>query len=162
MVYSAPAKFEIYYDRKLVNKVKKKVSDFLFGPAGAQTKYQKRKILKRKDFSAKTQSLVLKKQRNLSADCGLNYPNLKFHHIDGNNPNNDISNCVALCPNCHDLRDRKIKNSKKIPIQIPRINPLPLLKLKLSQQKLRQNKWKEPSPKQIRQSLKFLKELGIE
>jgi len=44
MAFRAPAKFEIYYDRELVNKVKKGISDFLFGPVGAQTKYQKRKI----------------------------------------------------------------------------------------------------------------------
>ena len=161
MSFRAPAKFEIFYDRELVNKVKKGISDFLFGPVGAQTRYQKRKILKRKDFSAKNQSLVLKKQRNLCADCGLNYPKLKFHHIDGNRSNNDISNCVALCPNCHDLRDRRklsLKNLKKLPTFFPRI--IPTLPKKLP--KLEAPKKKSLSKKEIDEALKTLKELNFD
>jgi len=62
---------------------------------------------KRKQFSTKTQKLALLKQRNLCADCGifLWYP--EFHHKDGDRTNNHISNCEALCPNCHAKKTRK-------------------------------------------------------
>jgi len=67
----------------------------------------KRKRGKRKRFSTKTQKLTLLRQRNLCADCGifLLYP--EFHHKDGDRKNNYISNCEALCPNCHAKKTRK-------------------------------------------------------
>jgi len=109
MAYRGPAKFEIFYDRELVNKVKKGISDFLFGSIGTQTKYQKRKIPKRKGFSAKTKKITLNRQNGRCIRCGdlLEFP--EFHHKDGNRSNNDASNCEALCPNCHAKKTRKRK-----------------------------------------------------
>lgn len=115
---------------------------------------------KRMDFSEKDKKLEKKRQKGLCFDCNLNYPHLQFHHNDGDNSNNDIRNCVALCPNCHDLRDRKMKNSKISPFGpfgLFRIDPVPLLKLKLMQLKR-----KEPSPEQITRTLEIFKEFGLD
>ena len=39
---------------------------------------------------------------------------LEIHHIDGDKTNNDDSNIMILCPNCHSLTDNyKAKNRKK-------------------------------------------------
>jgi len=62
---------------------------------------------KRKQFSKKTKQMTLIKQNFRCASCKnrLEFPD--FDHIDGNSSNNDISNCKALCPNCHARKTRK-------------------------------------------------------
>ena len=56
---------------------------------------------KRKQFTKKTKKLVLFRQNYRCTECidYLTYP--EFHHKDGDPVNNHISNCIALCPNCH-------------------------------------------------------------
>lgn len=49
----------------------------------------------------KTKKKILEIQRNRCANCGKKSKIYDFDHIDNNSSNNDISNCQALCPNCH-------------------------------------------------------------
>jgi len=42
----------------------------------------------------------------LCAHCGFGVPAvLEVAHIDGDRSNNDVSNLVILCPNCHKMHD---------------------------------------------------------
>jgi len=60
----------------------------------------------RKNFLPIVKQIILKKQRNRCNWCDklLIHPN--FDHIDRNRTNNHISNCQALCPNCHAMKTR--------------------------------------------------------
>lgn len=64
----------------------------------------KEKILKNKCYKC-----------NRTKWLGQNIP-LELHHIDGDRFNNNLSNIIVLCPNCHtistDYDDRKVKKSK--------------------------------------------------
>ena len=43
---------------------------------------------------------------SLCAHCGFGIPPvLEVAHIDGDRQNNDITNLVILCPNCHKMLD---------------------------------------------------------
>jgi len=66
-----------------------------------------RKGTKRKQFTKLTKQKVLIQQNFTCNWCKtvLEFP--QFDHIDGNSSNNDISNCQALCPNCHAKKTRK-------------------------------------------------------
>lgn len=66
-----------------------------------------RKDTKRKQFTKLTKQKVLIQQNFTCNWCKtvLEFP--QFDHIDGNSSNNDISNCQALCPNCHAKKTRK-------------------------------------------------------
>jgi len=64
--------------------------------------------LGRQGFSESIKRQVLNNQRNKCYKCqepigqvGAKLIWFDFDHIDGNNWNNDISNCQALCKNCH-------------------------------------------------------------
>jgi len=117
--------------------------------------------LKRKEFSAKTRKLVLQKQNYSCADCGSNYPNLQFHHIDGNSWKNHFSNCVALCPTCHDLRDRRQKSFKKLKKQLL-ISPIKLPNLvSITSPKLESQKWESLSEKEKSTMREIFKDFGI-
>lgn len=49
------------------------------------------------------------------AHCGFGIPSvLEVAHIDGNRSNNDISNLVILCPNCHKMHDLDIISTETI------------------------------------------------
>ena len=61
----------------------------------------------RKQFSKFTQDLVLFSQKFRCKSCQTYLGPKDFDHIDGNSLNNDISNCQALCPNCHAKKTRK-------------------------------------------------------
>jgi len=62
---------------------------------------------KRRQFSKLIQQKILILQKFSCNQCKtvLEFP--EFDHIDGNSLNNDISNCQALCPNCHAKKTRK-------------------------------------------------------
>ena len=62
---------------------------------------------KRKQFSKLTKQITLKKQKNRCASCGKKSKLWDYDHIDGDRTNNEISNCQALCPNCHANKTRK-------------------------------------------------------
>jgi len=107
----------------------------------------------RNDFLVKTRNFILKKQNHRCKDCGIRYPHLKFHHIDGYSSNNDISNCMALCPTCHDVRDRKLRMEKTKPIILPLIAPIILPK---------PMRTKNPPPKiDYQEAVRLLKELDF-
>ena len=61
----------------------------------------------RKNFSKKKKNLILKNQNDKCNACKKNSKNLEFDHIDGNNSNNILDNCQALCPNCHAKKTRR-------------------------------------------------------
>lgn len=71
---------------------------------------------KRRYFQADVKREVLKKQNYKCVICNRGVGVLDYDHIDGNRSNNDISNCQALCPNCHAKKTRgllKQKSSKR-------------------------------------------------
>ncbi len=70
---------------------------------------RKKKPGKRKAFLKSVREAVLARQLNRCNFCKSYFPHLEFHHKDANHSNNDISNCEALCPNCH---ARKTKRKK--------------------------------------------------
>jgi 5-methylcytosine-specific restriction endonuclease McrA len=66
----------------------------------------------RRQFSGEVRQEVLNAQKYKCANCDMSIspPLVHYDHIDGNHSNNNISNCQALCPNCHSLKtddDRK-------------------------------------------------------
>ena len=71
--------------------------------------YNKKGKLKRKDFSKTDQELTLIKQAYRCNICKKKLDVVILDHIDGNRSNNDISNCQALCPNCHAIKTRNKK-----------------------------------------------------
>ena len=70
------------------------------------SKYKNGK-LKRKDFSQTTQEIILIKQDYSCNVCKNKLEEINFDHIDENRSNNSITNCQALCPNCHAKKTRK-------------------------------------------------------
>ena len=60
----------------------------------------------RRYFPVSVREQVLKYQHNRCANCDVNISGalINYDHIDGDHSNNDISNCQALCPNCHSLK----------------------------------------------------------
>ena len=65
--------------------------------------------LMRQYFSDEDKEKILSRQRHRSAKCYNILSIVEFHHIDGNRSNNHISNCQALCPNCHAFETRSTK-----------------------------------------------------
>lgn len=79
---------------------------FVFGTAkkaGESIAYDESKVSGRKPLSEQTKTYIYQR-----AGYKCENPNCKssvkpeIHHIDGNNSNNNVSNLIALCPNCHD------------------------------------------------------------
>ena len=66
----------------------------------------------RKSFPKPTQKISLSEQKNRCNICGKKSDVWDFDHIDGDSSNNSLSNCQALCPNCHAKKTRKTKNRK--------------------------------------------------
>ena len=62
---------------------------------------------KRRQFSKLTKQKVLIQQNFRCVSCHNHLEIADFDHVDGNKANNDISNCQALCPNCHAKKTRK-------------------------------------------------------
>jgi hypothetical protein len=75
---------------------------------------------KRRYFPADVKREVLKDQNYKCATCKTSAGVWDYDHIDGNRSNNDISNCQALCPNCHAKKTRGLlkqdKSSKRVTI----------------------------------------------
>lgn len=67
---------------------------------------QKPRNLIRKYFSEEIQEATLRKQNHRCASCDKILKIVEFDHIDGNRSDNSVSNCQALCPNCHAYKTR--------------------------------------------------------
>jgi len=55
----------------------------------------------RRDFPDEIKREILKRQDYNCNKCGSFLGSPDFDHIDGDNSNNSIKNCQALCPTCH-------------------------------------------------------------
>lgn len=61
---------------------------------------------KRQGWTPAEQLEVRNRQNGKCYDCEEPPNNWEYHHKDGNRGNNNLSNCVGLCPNCHAKRER--------------------------------------------------------
>lgn len=68
---------------------------------------EKNKPAKRRYFTKLTKEKTLEAQNYRCKLCGNKSDVWDFDHIDGNPANNSLSNCQALCPNCHAKKTRK-------------------------------------------------------
>jgi hypothetical protein len=68
---------------------------------------KKRKGPDRHDFSESDKIETMRKQDHRCAICGIFLNVVDWHHKNGDRSNNHISNCQALCPNCHADRTRR-------------------------------------------------------
>lgn len=68
---------------------------------------------KRQYFQADVKREVLKGQNYKCAICKTSAGVWDYDHINGNRSNNKISNCQALCPNCHAKKTRGLLNQDK-------------------------------------------------
>lgn len=73
----------------------------------AASRRGKPEVGERKGFSESVKKEVLKKQDHKCNICNRLLDVVDYDHIDGNRSNNDVSNCQALCPNCHAKKSRK-------------------------------------------------------
>ncbi|MGD9533377.1 MAG: PsbP-related protein [Candidatus Nitrosocosmicus sp.] len=71
------------------------------------SKRKRVKYVERRGFSDSDKNEILHRQKNLCAHCKRFLSVRDFDHIDGDRSNNDISNCQALCPNCHAIKTRR-------------------------------------------------------
>ena len=60
----------------------------------------------RKNFLESIRKQVIALQNYRCNHCNIPLDVVNFDHIDGNSSNNSISNCQALCPNCHARKTR--------------------------------------------------------
>ena len=72
----------------------------------ASKKGKSEQVQERRGWTRKEQQAVLDGQNGKCADCGQHASSFQFDHRDGNHSNNSLSNCQALCPNCHDRKSR--------------------------------------------------------
>jgi len=73
-----------------------------------QVNYSPKMGIRRK-FTKIVKQKTLARQAYRCKLCGKFLSIINFDHIDGNRSNNHISNCQALCPNCHAIKTRSIK-----------------------------------------------------
>ena len=63
-------------------------------------------LLPRRGWTELQHKEVLNRQNGRCNNCGQVSGTFQFDHIDDNHNNNDLHNCQALCPNCHDRKSR--------------------------------------------------------
>ena len=66
------------------------------------------KSVERRHFTYQIRKDILHNQNNKCAMCddNLSPDTTQYDHIDGDRSNNDVSNCQALCSNCHSKKTR--------------------------------------------------------
>jgi len=78
----------------------------IVGIAKASSKESKPDALPRRGWTDSQHKQVLDKQDGKCAICGEHSGTFQFDHKDDNHNNDDLDNCQALCPNCHDRKSR--------------------------------------------------------
>jgi len=78
----------------------------IVGIAKASSKESKPDALPRRGWTDSQHKQVLDRQDGKCAICGEHSGTFQFDHEDDNHNNNDLDNCQALCPNCHDRKSR--------------------------------------------------------
>ena len=63
-------------------------------------------LLPRRGWTELQHKEVLNRQNGRCNICGQVSGTFHFDHIDDNRNNNDLFNCQALCPNCHNSKSR--------------------------------------------------------
>jgi hypothetical protein len=86
---------------------------FLFLLIGAAIWKFTHRIKERRYFSAEVKKQVLRDQNYKCAICKRSTGVWDYDHKDGNRSNNKISNCQALCPNCHAKKTRGLLKAKE-------------------------------------------------
>ena len=72
-------------------------------------RHRSRKYRKRLGFSDNIKERTLAKQHHRCSSCNKLLNVVDFDHKDNNRSNNEASNCMALCPNCHAIKTRRSK-----------------------------------------------------
>jgi len=67
------------------------------------------KPTKRRRFTKSDMIKTLNLQNKRCKDCKNKLKECDFDHADGDSTNNSLSNCQALCPNCHAKKSRRKK-----------------------------------------------------
>ena len=80
---------------------------------GAFTWKLTHKNKERRYFSAEVKKQVIIDQKYKCAICKKSIGVWDYDHKDGNRSNNKISNCQALCPNCHAKKTRGLLKTKE-------------------------------------------------
>ncbi|HEX6672150.1 MAG TPA: HNH endonuclease signature motif containing protein [Nitrososphaeraceae archaeon] len=80
---------------------------------GAFTWKLTHKTKERRYFSAEVKKQVIIDQKYKCAICKKSIGVWDYDHKDGNRSNNKISNCQALCPNCHAKKTRGLLKTKE-------------------------------------------------
>jgi len=95
--------FSLLFDPKKIFVLNKNESELLELAASFLLMGEKasRRKANRRQFSKLTKKKTLIRQNFCCNECGKFSKVLEFHHKNGNRADNRLSNCVALCPNCH-------------------------------------------------------------
>lgn len=64
-------------------------------------------FVERRGFSLYAKETVLRRQNHRCNNCHKLLDVVDYDHVDGDRSNNDVSNCHALCPNCHAKKSRR-------------------------------------------------------
>ena len=70
------------------------------------------KPIKRRRFTKSAQIKILKLQKNRCNICENKLDIYDLDHIDGDSSNNSLSNCQALCLDCHAQKSRNLKQKR--------------------------------------------------
>ena len=75
----------------------------------------KKKKKKRKGASPTLRVRIVRKQKNKCKKCGVSFGKIEevIHHKDGDRSNKDESNLEALCRNCHEQKDERVRRKLK-------------------------------------------------
>ena len=106
-----PPRISLNIDWKKIRQESSKLLNLLNEVAKAYREAEKKKKPgKRKNFSKKTKQLALIRQNYRCAKCRTRLKYRDFHHKKSKS-DNDISNCEALCLDCHAKKTRMKKLS---------------------------------------------------
>jgi len=95
--------FSYIFDPKKIFNLNKNEGDLLEFAASFLLAVERARKTKpdRKSFPKLTKQKTVIRQNFCCNECGKYSEVLEFHHKNGNRADNRLSNCEALCPNCH-------------------------------------------------------------